>query len=68
MKIRVIHVTLLLLIATTAVSGEVKVEKDVSYGPHERNVFDIYWKTEYKNAPIVFTIHGGAFRAGSKIY
>jgi len=68
MKSRVIHVTLLLLIATTAVSGEVKVEKDVSYGPHERNVFDIYWKTEYKNAPIVFTIHGGAFRAGSKVY
>jgi len=68
MKVRVIHITLLLLLATSAAYGEVKVERDVSYGPHQRNVFDIYWKTEYKDAPIVFTIHGGAFRAGSKAY
>ena len=29
---------------------------------------DIYWKTEYTNAPIVFTIHGGGFKNGSKAY
>lgn len=29
---------------------------------------DIYWNTQYKNAPIVFTIHGGAFKNGSKAY
>ncbi|MDA7918214.1 alpha/beta hydrolase [Mariniblastus sp.] len=48
--------------------AEVKVDRNVSYGTHERNVMDIYWNTQYKNAPIVFTIHGGAFKNGSKAY
>jgi hypothetical protein len=68
MKVHIIRATLLLLMATMTVFGEVKVEKDVAYGSHDRNVFDVYWKTEYKNAPIVFTIHGGALRNGSKAY
>ena len=37
------------LTSAAALSGEVKVEKDVAYGPHERNVMDIYWKPEIKN-------------------
>jgi len=48
--------------------AEVKVDRNVSYGAHQRNVLDIYWNTQYKNAPIVFTIHGGAFKNGSKAY
>lgn len=48
--------------------GEVKVAKDVSYGPHSRNVLDVYWKPGFKDAPIVFTIHGGGFKNGSKAY
>ena len=49
-------------------SAEFKAQKDISYGPHERNFLDVYWDTEYKNAPIVFTIHGGGFRFGDKAY
>jgi hypothetical protein len=52
----------------TNVHAEVKVDKDVSYGKHERNVLDVHWDTDYKNAPVVFTIHGGAFKNGSKAY
>ncbi|MEL0098058.1 MAG: alpha/beta hydrolase [Opitutae bacterium] len=50
------------------VSAEQKSEINVSYGPHARNVLDVYWDTEYENAPIVFTIHGGGFRFGDKSY
>ncbi|MCD6304151.1 MAG: alpha/beta hydrolase [Planctomycetes bacterium] len=57
-----------LLIFTAHASAEKKVEKNVKYGPHERNVLDVYWDTEYKNAPIVFTIHGGSFIRGDKRY
>ncbi len=53
---------------TANLHAEVKVDRNVSYGTHERNVMDIYWNTQYKNAPIVFTIHGGAFKNGSKAY
>ncbi len=55
-----------LLIFATNGFAEIKVDKNVKYGPHERNVLDVYWNTEYKNAPIVFTIHGGSFKIGDK--
>jgi len=66
-KIKIVIAVGLFLFATN-LYAEVKVAKDVSYGTHERNVMDIYWDTQFKNAPIVFTIHGGAFKNGSKAY
>ena len=39
---------------------------DVSYGPHERNVFDLWLAKGAKPAPLVLYIHGGGFRAGDK--
>ena len=57
-----------LLLFTTNLLAENKVDKDVVYGADERNVLDVYWNTDFKNAPIVFTIHGGAFKTGSKAY
>jgi acetyl esterase/lipase len=39
---------------------------NAKYGPHERNVLDL-WKAKTKRpTPLVVFIHGGAFRAGSK--
>ena len=41
---------------------------NLPYGPHERQVFDI-WLTSSKNgepAPLVIYIHGGGFRGGDK--
>lgn len=40
--------------------------RDVSYGPHERNVLD-FWKAKTTApAPLVFFIHGGGFTSGDK--
>src|SRR5262245_16722247 len=39
---------------------------DVKYGPHERNVFDLYLPESDKPTPLVLFIHGGGFRAGDK--
>ena len=39
---------------------------DVMYGPHERNVMDI-WLAESKGpTPVLVSIHGGGFRGGNK--
>ena len=72
LKVKTVIAVGLFLFTTNLFTGnlhaEVKVDRNVSYGTHERNVMDIYWNTQYKNAPIVFTIHGGAFKNGSKAY
>ena len=68
MKILLFVSTLSALFFTTFLSAEFKTTKDLSYGPNERNVLDVYWNTNFKNAPIVFTIHGGGFRFGDKAY
>lgn len=64
----ILAVTFGLLISSMNLFAELKVDKNVSYGPHQRNVLDVYWNTDYKNAPIVFTIHGGGFKQGDKSY
>jgi len=39
---------------------------DVSYGPHERNVIDLYLAESDRPTPLVLYIHGGGFRGGDK--
>ena len=43
---------------------------NVRYGPHERNLLDIWLAKSDKPTPLVIFIHGGGFRGGdkSKIY
>jgi acetyl esterase/lipase len=38
----------------------------VKYGPHERNVLDLWKAKSDRPAPLVVFIHGGGFRSGSK--
>jgi acetyl esterase len=40
--------------------------ENVRYGPHERNVFDLWLAKSQGRAPLVLFIHGGGFRQGDK--
>lgn len=40
--------------------------KDASYGPHERNVLDLWKAKSDRPTPLVIFIHGGGFRSGDK--
>jgi hypothetical protein len=40
--------------------------ENIKYGPHERNVFDLYLAESDKPTPLVLYIHGGGFRGGDK--
>lgn len=39
---------------------------DVSYGPHERNVLDLWKAPSARATPLVIYFHGGGFRGGDK--
>ena len=39
---------------------------NVAYGPHERNVVDVWLAESTTPTPLVLYIHGGGFRGGSK--
>jgi len=39
---------------------------NVSYGPHERNVMDVWKAKSNQPTPLLVFIHGGGFRRGSK--
>jgi acetyl esterase/lipase len=48
------------------VTGIPPTERDVHYGPHERNVLD-FWQAKSDNpTPVLISIHGGGFRQGDK--
>lgn len=42
------------------------VHTDVSYGPHERNVMDVWLAESDAPTPVLVSIHGGGFRGGNK--
>jgi acetyl esterase/lipase len=66
---------LALCVATVPAHGQ-KGKKDgpkpppdlgaVKYGPHERNVLDLWKAKSEKPTPLVIFIHGGGFRGGDK--
>lgn len=67
-KFTSVMVTLLFL---TSANGQTishlrEVKKNISYGPHERNVLDLYLADTDGPSPLVVFIHGGGFRRGSK--
>ena len=39
---------------------------DIKYGPHERNVFDLWLAKNEQPTPLVIYYHGGGFRQGDK--
>ncbi len=40
--------------------------KDLAYGPAARERMDVYLPKQASNAPVIFMVHGGAWRTGDK--
>ena len=51
--------SILVFISNSNSTAKFKAEKDISYGPDERNVMDVYWNTKFKDAPIVLQFTEG---------
>ncbi|MGA2323604.1 MAG: alpha/beta hydrolase [Sedimentisphaerales bacterium] len=44
----------------------VRVERDIAYGSDKKQSFDVYIPARAKGAPVIFMVHGGAWRLGDK--
>ncbi len=44
----------------------VLVERDIAYGSDKKQSFDVYIPARAKGAPVIFMVHGGAWRLGDK--
>ena len=45
----------------------IKVERDIKYGPAQRNLLDVFTtETDSRAQPVLIFVHGGAFAAGDK--
>jgi len=66
-----VSLTLALMTSVLAqnAGGEKTIEpnhRDVAYGPHQRNVLDLYLADSKSPTPLIIYIHGGGFVAGDK--
>ncbi|MBC7160589.1 MAG: alpha/beta hydrolase [Immundisolibacter sp.] len=43
-----------------------RIERDIAYGPHAKQRFDVYLPAAAHEAPILLMVHGGAWRIGDK--
>lgn len=66
MRVACVTVTVVLMAATAVGQKLAPTLKDVSYGPHERNVLNM-WKAQSETpTPVMIYIHGGGWLNGRK--
>jgi acetyl esterase/lipase len=57
----------LFLLNSFARANDITVLSDIAYGESEEQVFDVYYSSDKKqDAPVIFMVHGGAWRIGDK--
>ncbi len=58
--------TIVILFMVFPVAGQAKQLRDVPYGTHQDQSFDVYLPDAPQNAPLIVMLHGGAWRIGDK--
>jgi acetyl esterase/lipase len=46
--------------------SDLKTYMDISYGDDSAHKFDVYTRDDLTNAPVIFMVHGGAWKMGDK--
>ena len=55
-------------VAAAPLPASVRVLRDQPYGPHPRQRMDVYLPPHAHDAPVLFMVHGGAWRMGDKAH
>lgn len=52
--------------ALPAAAADMRIVRDVAYGPDARQRFDVYAPEGARGAPVIFMVHGGGWAVGDK--
>ena len=52
--------------SASATSANISVQRDIAYGANPAQRMDVYLPQHLRGAPVVFMVHGGAWRIGDK--
>ncbi|HEV3142992.1 MAG TPA: alpha/beta hydrolase, partial [Gemmataceae bacterium] len=66
LALSILFLTPVLLLAQPKLPEGARAEKNLEYGPHERNQLDLYLPKSDGPNPLIVWVHGGAWWAGSK--
>ncbi len=55
-----------LLFSMQAFAGNIQLAEDIVYGKDAQQTFDVYYPVNAQQAPVIFMIHGGAWKIGDK--
>ncbi len=66
MKPAYLFLILFALAGNTSAQDRRPTHENVKYGPHARNVMDVWLAKSDKPTPVLVSIHGGGFRSGNK--
>ena len=64
--IAIVILTFGVMVAHPVIAQEADTHVNVKYGPHDRNVMDVWLAQSDEPTPVLVSIHGGGFRHGDK--
>ena len=59
-------VACLLILLNQSASADIRIQRDLAYGADPAQRMDVYLPQNSRGAPVVFMVHGGAWRIGDK--
>lgn len=57
---------MLISVESTAWPKNIQHVSNIAYGEHAKQSFDVYMPVDANNAPVIFMVHGGAWKIGDK--
>lgn len=64
--LRIVFALVALAVALPAAAADMRVVRDIAYGPDARQRFDVYAPRDARGAPVIFFVHGGGWAIGDK--
>lgn len=59
-------ISIWMTVMASVATAQISAARDVSYGAHPEQAYDVYFDPEARSAPLIIMLHGGAWAFGNK--